>query len=122
MPTESSTGTDLIIDVLVLAGVIALIPNKHDLPEIILISFILISIVAMESRIRRFKLTGYMDEGVSAFRPMYWATALLLFTLYYKPYPGLDLWGGHAISFFLSTMLVFLAMLLVAYRAAAHHN
>ena len=59
---------------------------------------------------------------MNAFRPMYWATALLLITLYYKPMPGLPIWGGHAVTFVLSTMLVLLAMLLVAYRAAAHNN
>jgi hypothetical protein len=122
MPGESHTGTNLIMDVLVLAAVIALIPNKGDLFAILLISFLAISIVAMESKVRGFRLTGYFAEGVSAFRPMYWATALLLLTLGYKPLPGLDLWRMPVVAFFMGAMLVFLAMLMVAYRAAAHNN
>ena len=122
MPDESHTGTNLIVDVLVLAAVIALIPNKWDLFAILLVSFLAILIVAMESKVRGFRLTGYFTEGVNAFRPMYWATALLLLTLGYKPLPGLDVWKNPLVAFFISTMLVFLAMLMVAYRAAAHNN
>lgn len=121
MPYESGSGADIVIDVIVLAGVLALIP-KGEMFSVLLLSFLAISIVAMESKVRGFKLTGYMDEGVNAFRPMYWATALLLFVLLYRPPHGLEIWSNQLISFFLSTMLVFLAMLLVAYRAAAHHN
>ncbi len=122
MPYEQQTGVDLLIDVSVLAAVIAFIPSNTDKPYAILISFIAILIVAMESKVRRFRLTSYMNEGVNAFRPMFWATALLLIVLYYKPMQGVGIWDNTLVSFFLSTMLVFLAILLVAYRAAAHNN
>jgi hypothetical protein len=121
MAYESGGSFDLVVDVLVLAGVIALIP-KGDIVTVILISVFAISIVAVESRIRRFKLTGYVNSGVNAFRPMFWATALLLIVLYHKPMQGILIWNNSWVSFFLSTMLVFLAMLLVAYRAASHQN
>ncbi|MFH1470352.1 MAG: hypothetical protein ABIF01_01245 [Candidatus Micrarchaeota archaeon] len=125
MAYGQGSGADLMIDVLVLAAVIALIPSKSDLFSVLLLSFLAIAIVAMESKVRGFKLTGYVDDGMKAFRPMYWATALLLIVLYYKPIPGVTIWdpGGNGLaSFILSTMLVFLAMLLVAYRAAAHND
>ena len=125
MPYEQSSGANLMLDVLVLAGVIALIPSKDDLFFVLMLSFLMIAIVAMESKVRGFKLTGYVDHGVNAFRPIFWATALLLLTLYYKPIPGIKVWnegGAGLASFALSTMIVFLAMLFVAYRAAAHNE
>ncbi len=122
MPYEESSGADLIIDVLVLAAVIAILPNKNELPSVILLSLFAIAMVAMESKVRGFRLTSYVSEGMKAFRPMYWATALLLLTLHYKPLPGIDIWSNRIAAFFISTLLVFLAMLMVAYRAAASHE
>jgi hypothetical protein len=122
MPYEQGSGTDLIVDVLVLATVIALLPTKSEIFSVLLLSFLAIAIVAMESKVRGFKLTGYLNEGINAFRPMYWATALLLLTLYYKPLAWADVWSNTLAAFALSWLLVFLAMLLVAYRAAASHE
>ncbi|MFH1447765.1 MAG: hypothetical protein ABIG39_02785 [Candidatus Micrarchaeota archaeon] len=118
MVYQSSTSTDIFLDVGVLAVIIGLIP-KEDIFYVLLLSVISITIVVIESKIRGFKLTGYLADGVNAFRPMYWTTAILLLILYYRPIEGITLWEDTMLSFFVSTMLVFLALILVAYRAAA---
>ncbi len=118
MAYSSHSGTDLLIDVGVLIFVIALVP-KNDIIYAILLSFIAITIVAIESRVRGFRLTGYMADGVNAFRPIYWATALLLLVLYHKPVDGADIWGDPTLSFFITTMLLFLSMMFISYRAAS---